>query len=291
MKKLTFLFLFLSCVGITLLNAENQDTIILRDQTQIICNITDMTETMVSYTRIDRPKTIVFSTPMEKIEKIVFSDGTVAQITPTTPTTQPLAAPAENILPATNTATKSQTNTTTEKTVIETPPTPPAPTVKPPMADTQPITQYTETQTPVTQTATSQQTTTSSQKRIYRDNNEYMYDNKYISQKEVERIIRTNYAANEKWQKAKRKITAGWVMVGIGGACAIGSLACIPAGGIAVGSMCAGGLVFSSVGLGLALGSAKNYDQAIDIYNAQFDTTTELHIFADPNGVGIALRF
>lgn len=92
-------------------------------------------------------------------------------------------------------------------------------------------------------------------------------------------------------KKQNAKSLAGWVMVGIGGACAIGSLACIPAGGIAVGSMCAGGLVFSSVGLGLALGSAKNYDQAIDIYNAQFDTATELHIFADPNGVGIALRF
>lgn len=291
MKKLTFLFLFLSCVGISLLNAENHDAIILRDRTQIVCNITDVTETMVSYTRADRPKTIVFSTPMEKIEKIIFSDGTVAQITPATTTTQPTATPAQTVQPATNTTTTNQTTATVQKPVVETQPTTPAPTVQTPTTNTRPATQYTTSQTPVTQTTTTQPTATTGKNRIYRDNNEYMYDNKYISQKEVERIIRTNYAANEKWQKAKRKITAGWVMVGIGGACAIGSLACIPAGGIAVGSMCAGGLVFSSVGLGLALGSAKNYDQAIDIYNAQFDNTTELHIFADPNGVGIALRF
>lgn len=258
MKKLTCLFLFLSCLGTRLLYAETYDVIVLQDQTQIVCTITDITETMVSYTRNDRPKTITFSTPMEKIEQIIFSDGTIAHITADSTSTQP-----------------SQ----------------PEPTTTTPIEEPTTSTQYTTIQTSDTQTATTQPATSVTNKRIYRDKHEYMYNDTYISEKEVENLISKNYAANEKWQKAKREITAGWIVTSIGGVCVIGSMACIPAGSTVVLSLCLGGLACSSVGLGLALGCAKNFDKAIDIYNAQLNTTTELHLYADPNGVGLALRF
>lgn len=283
MKKTISYFLLRCCFGICLLSAQNLDVLFLRNNTQISCTITDMTETAVSYTRTDRPKTMVFSTPMEQIVKIEFSDGTVAQIASTqattstatqqTATTQTAAQQVATTQVATQQAAVMQQPVVTQAAVVQ-----------------QPV--VTQQQTAVQQTATTtQKSTVAGKGRIYRDKNNYMYDDKYISEKEVERVLRTNYAANEEWQSAKKMLTAGWVFVGLGGACALGALGCIPAGGAAVGGACGGALVFSSVGLGLALGCSKRMDKAINIYNGQIDMATELHLFAAPEGVGVAIRF
>lgn len=272
MKKTISYFLLRCCFGICLLSAQNLDVLFLRNNTQISCTITDMTETAVSYTRTDRPKTMVFSTPMEQIVKIEFSDGTVAQIASTQTTT----STATQQTAATQTAVQQVATTqvaTQQAAVVQ-----------------QPV--VTQQQTAAQQTATTtQKSTVAGKGRIYRDKHNYMYDDKYISEKEVERVLRTNYAANEEWQSAKKMLTAGWVFVGLGCACAIGAVGCIPAGGAAVGGACGGALVFSSVGLGLALGCSKRMDKAINIYNAQIDMATELHLFAAPEGLGVAIRF
>lgn len=288
MKKTISYFLLRCCFGICLLSAQNLDVLFLRNNTQISCTITDMTETAVSYTRTDRPKTMVFSTPMEQIVKIVFSDGTVAQIastqTTTSTATQATASTATQATASTATQQTAATQTAVQQTAVAQVATQQAAVVQRPVV--------TQQQTAVQQRATTtQKSTVAGKGRIYRDKNNYMYDDKYISEKEVERVLRTNYAANEEWQSAKKMLTAGWVFVGLGGACALGALGCIPAGGAAVGGACGGALVFSSVGLGLALGCSKRMDKAINIYNAQIDMATELHLFAAPEGLGVAIRF
>ncbi len=273
-------------------NTQTADVLFLRNGVQIIGTITDMTETTVSYTRADRPKSLVFSTPMEQIEKILFSDGTMAQIadaqTTTTQYAQTTATQYAQTAQATAAPqyTQAATQTAVQPAVQATAQTAVQPAVQ------------TTVQTTAQTTAQATQTTTQPTKsavagkgRIYRDKNNYMYDDKYVSEKEVERVIRTNYAAYEEWQSAKRMVTASWVMVGLGGAGLIATLGCIPAGGAAVGGAAAGTLVFSSVGLGLALGSSRHMDKAITIYNAQIDMATELHLFAAPEGIGVAVRF
>lgn len=245
--KRTIIFLLLAvCLGCVKALAANADTLVLRNQSMIRCTITEMTETTVSYTRPDRPKTMVFSTPMEQIVRILFGDGTVAEI-----------APAADKEEQPQQITQQQVTVPQQNTVV----------------------------------ATQQKTSVTGQGRIYRDNNEYMFNDKYISEKEVERVLRTNYAAYEEWQKSKRMLTAGWVLAGFSIAGAVGALACIPAGGVAVGCMCGGTVVIASVGLGVCLGSAKHRTKAIDIYNGQIDLAAEWHLVSSQDGVGIALRF
>lgn len=270
MKRLIPFLLLLFCLGCKGVSAAEYDTLFLRNESQIRCTITEMTETAVSYTRADRPRTMVFSTPIEQIARILFSDGTEAQITAaTTETTQTQPASYEE-----------RTAAQTERVVA-------APAVR---ETTQAATQMT-TRTAVATTQPQQKTTVAGQGRIYRDNNEYMFNDKYISEKEVERVLRTNYAAYEEWQKSKRMLTAGWVLTGFSIAGVVGALACIPAGGVAVGSMCGGTVVIACVGLGVCLGSAKHRTKAIDIYNGQIDLAAEWHIVSSQDGVGIALRF
>lgn len=89
MKRLIPFLLLLFCLGCKGVSAAEYDTLFLRNESQIRCTITEMTETAVSYTRADRPRTMVFTTPIEQIARILFSDGTEAQITAaTTETTQ-----------------------------------------------------------------------------------------------------------------------------------------------------------------------------------------------------------
>lgn len=270
MKRLISILSLLLCLGSLCVFATDYDTLILRNESQIRCSITEMTETAVSYTRADRPKTMIFSTPMEQIARILFSDGTEAQIAATVVSTeqsQPATQEKKTAAPAAKAAVTQTEHTTTQAT--------PQTAVRATVAATQ-----TQTQTRV-----------AGQGRIYRDNNEYMFNDKYISEKEVERVLRTNYAAYEEWQKSKRMLTAGWVLTGVSIAGAVGALACIPAGGVAVGSMCGGTVVIAGVGLGVCLGSAKHRTRAIDIYNGQIDLAVEWHLVTSQDGVGIALRF
>ena len=80
-------------------------------------------------------------------------------------------------------------------------------------------------------------------------------------------------------------------MSSLGAGTLVVSLCCIPAGIEASMGLLGGGVVLSSVGVGLLCGSLSRYDKAIDIYNATIDSRVQLHVFASPTDVGLALRF
>lgn len=130
--------------------------------------------------------------------------------------------------------------------------------------------------------------------RIYRDNNQYFYNNVYISKKEVERILeRENSAAYRQWKKADRMLIGGAVCTGIGGGLAFGGLLTLATGsyGATIGMECAA-LVPLGVGLGLCLGASANCNKAIDIYNSKYDRATiELRWRVSPADVGLAIAF
>ena len=129
---------------------------------------------------------------------------------------------------------------------------------------------------------------------IYRDNGEYMYNNTYISAKEVERILeRDNKAAYKQWKKAEGYLVGGAVCTGIGGGLVVGGLLSLISKNYAacIGIECAS-LVPLSIGLGLACGASAQYNKAIDIYNAKADrAAVQLKWQIAVNGIGVALAF
>ena len=130
--------------------------------------------------------------------------------------------------------------------------------------------------------------------RIYRDNKEYMHNNRYVSKKEVARILEMeDKAAYKQWKKADGLLIGGAVCTGVGGGLVIGGLLSL-AGGDAIPCIaldcCA--LVPLGIGLGLCLGADSKYNKAIDIYNSKYDKTTmQLQWRVAPNGVGLAIAF
>lgn len=144
-------------------------------------------------------------------------------------------------------------------------------------------------QSPTTVTSTPQ-----TSGRIYRDNKEYMHNNKYVSKKEVARILEMeDKAAYKQWKKADGLLIGGAVCTGVGGGLVIGGLLSL-AGGDAIPCIaldcCA--LVPLGIGLGLCLGADSKYNKAIDIYNSKYDKTTmQLQWRVAPNGVGLAIAF
>lgn len=130
--------------------------------------------------------------------------------------------------------------------------------------------------------------------RIYRDNNHFLYNNTYISHKEVERILkRENSAAYRKWKQADGLLIGGSVCAGVGGGLVLGGLLSIMSGNPAavIGLECSA-LVPLGIGLGLTFGSTANYNKAIDLYNSKFDrAAVELRWHASPAEVGVAIAF
>lgn len=130
--------------------------------------------------------------------------------------------------------------------------------------------------------------------RIYRDNNQYFYNNTYISNKEVERILkRENNAAYNQWKKADGMVIGGAICAGIGGGLVLGGLISLVTGDpvpcIAM-ECCA--LVPLGVGLGLCLGANAKYNKAIDIYNSKYDqTAVEFRWHVSPTEAGLAIAF
>lgn len=130
--------------------------------------------------------------------------------------------------------------------------------------------------------------------RIYRDNGHYLYNDIYISSKEVERILeKENDAAYKQWQKANGMLVGGSICAGIGGGLVIGGLVTlitrdyIPC---LIMECCA--LVPLGVGLGLTLGASAQYNKAIDIYNSKYDhAAVQLKWHIAPTEVGLALAF
>lgn len=130
--------------------------------------------------------------------------------------------------------------------------------------------------------------------RIYRDNNQYFYNNTYIAKKEVERILeRENSAAYHQWKKADGLLIGGAVCTGIGGGLVIGGLLTLATGsyGAAIGMEC-GAIVPLGIGLGLTLGASSQYSKAIDIYNSRYDhAAIELRWRVSPAEFGLAIAF
>lgn len=129
--------------------------------------------------------------------------------------------------------------------------------------------------------------------RIYRDNGHYIYNNIYISSKEVERIIkRENAEAYRHWQKADGMIVGGSICVGIGGGLIIGGLFFIKSNPIATIGIECSAIVPLGIGLGLTLGASSQYNKAIDIYNSKYDhAAVQLRWQVSGNGIGLALAF
>jgi len=130
--------------------------------------------------------------------------------------------------------------------------------------------------------------------RIYRDNGEYIYNDIYISGKEVARILaKENQSAYNEWKKANGMLIGGAVCTGIGGGLAIGGIFPMIWGmyGTTLGLECSA-LVSLGVGLGLVLGASSHYSQAINIYNAQYDQTAfQFKWHVAPNEIGLAIAF
>lgn len=130
--------------------------------------------------------------------------------------------------------------------------------------------------------------------RIYRDGNEYMHNNRYISSKEVERLLeREDKAAYKQWKKANGLLIGGNVCAGIGGGMVIGGLISLTSGdAIPCLAMECCALVPLGIGLGLCLGASSNYNKAIDIYNSKYDhAAVQLQWRVAPNEVGLAIAF
>ena len=151
------------------------------------------------------------------------------------------------------------------------------------------------TQSVTTSTAASSSSTTKSGGgRIYRDNGEYMYNDTYISSKEVARILeRENKTAYAQWKKADGMMIGGSICVGIGGGLAIGGLvSLIWRDYMTCLILDCSALVPLGVGLGLTLGASSHYTKAIDIYNSKYDhAAVQLRWGVSANGVGLALAF
>ena len=144
--------------------------------------------------------------------------------------------------------------------------------------------------------STSKQTTDNSTRkgRIFRDNNEYMYNDTYISAKEVGRILkRENSTAYEKWRQGKGMEIGGAVCMGVGGGLIITGLGYINPNSLNRTLLLNGtGLVATVVGLGVYLGASGCYNKAIDIYNSSYDeAAVRLNFQVGANGVGLALNF
>ncbi len=137
-------------------------------------------------------------------------------------------------------------------------------------------------------------TTKSTSGRIYRDNGHYLYNDTYISSKEVARILeRENSAAYEQWKRAGGMTIGGAVCTGIGGGLVLGGLFSLISGDyMPCLIMECTALVPLGVGLGLALGASSKYNKAVDIYNSKYDhAAVQLRWSVAPNGIGLALAF
>lgn len=168
------------------------------------------------------------------------------------------------------------------------------------------VKQYAQTKqyTPVTQTTTPtpmHDTTISKQEkeetkadgRIYILDGDYMCNNVFISNKEVERMIQSNSNAYNQWKKGNGFVWGGSICLGVGLGLAIGGYipikyeyynSAIALECVALASVCAS--------IGLYCAAPKQYQKAIDIYNSKFDhAAVQFKYNIAPNGFSVALAF
>lgn len=146
----------------------------------------------------------------------------------------------------------------------------------------------------VTQTELPVPTAAPASGRIYRDGKEYMHNNRFISSKEVARILeRENQAAYKQWKKANGLLAGGAICAGIGGGLVLGGLISLVSGDpIPCLAMECCALVPLGIGIGLCLGANNKYIKAIDIYNSKYDKMAmQLQWRVAPTEVGLAIAF
>lgn len=145
-----------------------------------------------------------------------------------------------------------------------------------------------------TTSSTSKVETPATKSRIYRDNGHYLYNDIYISSKEVERILeRENSAAYAKWKKGNGLIIGGSICTVIGGGLVIGGIVCLVKReyNACIGLNCAA-LAPLGIGIGLTYGASSQYNKAIDLYNSKIDhSQLQLRWGFTSNGIGVALSF
>ena len=270
MKKSFFLGL-LCLLSVASLAAEEYDLIITTDRARIPCTILEISDVSIRYTRTDRPQTITFSTPLRQVYAIVYRDGTIEQVSVS-------SAPAtiDTVATSVSAVARSAEPSVARPTATTTSTAEPAHTAK-------------------TTKATAETKAISSGNklpgRIYRDKNEYIYNDHYISEKEVGRVLQTDALAYDSWQRAHRLYTGGIVATSVGGGIMLIGLCCIPASVGAGLGVAGGGLVVSCVGVGLLCGSLGRYEHSIDIFNDHVDARLQVSFFASPSDVGLAMRF
>lgn len=257
MRKTVLFSIFFLFYGLSLF-AEEYDLIVTIEHTKIQCSIREITDTDVRYVRTDRPQSVIFSTPLSRISVIVYRDGTVETV-------------GEQKNPQRNGEVEDVAES--EVATSQVPKT---------ISSSSPV---------VSQTPHSSAVAYGGSRRICRDRGEYQYAGKYVSRKEVERIIQTDILAAGQWRKARRIVVGGYVMAGISVTADLLSLGLIPVGMEASLPTLGVGLVFSSISIGLLCGGYAGYHKAIDIYNSHVEPVAELHISASPASLGLALRF
>lgn len=130
--------------------------------------------------------------------------------------------------------------------------------------------------------------------RINRNGGHYIYNNRYITSKEIEQILqRENGAAYKQWKKADNLAIASSVFSGVSCGLFIGSIFPYVKGNSGVGTgLAVSGGACAVVGLGLLIGSSVNYRNAIDLYNSKYDkVTVQLKWRLDPNAINLAIAF
>lgn len=128
---------------------------------------------------------------------------------------------------------------------------------------------------------------------IYRDDGEFVYQGRYISEKEYARILEKNCpVAYQKYKKANRCAIAGSVFTGIGCGCLIGGICTsFVSAKEATIALCSVSVVTLSASLPLLIIGIKNERKSIDTYNENCASKLALSVNLNPTGVGLALNF
>lgn len=124
--------------------------------------------------------------------------------------------------------------------------------------------------------------------RIYRDKNNYVYNDTYITVDEVERIMK-KYDADcyHDFVSARKMYNGGMITLAVGAGLALGSLSMLSMPGLAITTCSVGAIVGVTGGI-VAISGAVKLEKSIDRYNGM---NTYLSYYISPNTVGVAIHF
>ncbi len=126
---------------------------------------------------------------------------------------------------------------------------------------------------------------------IYRDDGEFVFQGRYITNKEYVKILKNHCPeAYEQYKKANNCVIAGAVLAGIGGGMALGSLLALGTPDFALTCACISiAPLVASIPL-LVIGVQKER-KSIDVFNERCASQMALNFQVSQNGVGLALNF